>query len=247
MINDGVNNVPEKTIAIFSGFEVEQINKKRLSNIFKKPSRKKEMFSSNAYRCLPLVVGSQYGFTVHTEFDLDFFWTGEADPDALIINHNASEEMLPIVENRFGNGILTFLVPVTLRTPPGVNLFTINPPNEILPNLTVISAAIETDNLRRNFTFNLKVQEPNIMVHLPKGTAISGFIPIPRNFADDFKLVDASDIFSNEIIEEEMEAIENFDRHREEVEPTLPGTVGRFYFKGFDIYGNKFKNHQGPK
>ena len=94
----------------------------------------------------------------------------------------------PRIDSHFGEGIITIGTPFILRTPPGINIMTINPPNYIIPNITVMTGVIETDNLRRNFTFNLKIQMPNIRVTVPAGTPLAGFIPIPRYFADNFEL-----------------------------------------------------------
>jgi hypothetical protein len=123
---------------------------------------------------------------------------------------------------------------------------TINPPNYIIPNVTVMTGVVETDNIRRNFTFNLKIQIPNIQVNIPAGTPIAGFIPIPRYYADSFKLDYAEDIFDDSIIDEETEALTNENLQREYIDPALPNGVNKFYFKGQDIYGNKFPDHQSP-
>jgi len=107
-----------------------------------------------------------------------------------------------------------------------------------------MTGVVETDNLRRNFTFNLKIQIPNIKVTLPAGSPLAAFIPIPRYFGDKFQLKYAEEIFSEDIINEELEAEANSMIHRGEVEPLMPNNVGKAYFKGEDVYGNKFLDHQ---
>lgn len=66
-----------------------------------------------------------------------------------------------------------------------------------------MTGVVETDNLRRNFTFNLKIQMPNIKVNFPAGVPLSGFIPIPRHYADEFTIVDALDVFDKDLVDEE--------------------------------------------
>ena len=250
MINDGINDVPDKTIAIFTddlkSFSGEK-EKNRLLSILKKPNKKREWFTPHFYRCLPLTIGNQYGFILKSEFDFGFVWDGGDSADSTKIFINEDLEVLsskyPRIETHFGYGIITINPPFTLRTPPGVNLMTINPPNYVIPNVTAMTGVVETDNLRRNFTFNLKIQIPNVEVYIPAGTPIAAFIPIPRYYADSFELKIAEDIFDDKIINEEAEAETNASIHREEVET---GGAGRHYLLGNDIYGNKFKDHQTP-
>jgi hypothetical protein len=123
---------------------------------------------------------------------------------------------------------------------------TINPPNMVLPNITVMTGVVETDNLRRNFTFNLKIQMPGIRIKVPAGTPIAGFIPVPRYFCDSFDIKFAEEIFENNIINEELEASRQATIYRELVEPVLKNNVSKHYFSGQDVYGNQFKDHQKP-
>lgn len=253
MINQG-NNVPDKTIAIFINyfdkFYDYNLIDERINNILEKPSKKRDWFNPHFYRCLPLTIGNQYGFVIKSEFDISVIWDGGNSKEStkFIFNEEIEElnKKYPRIESHFGHGIITISPPFWLRTPPGVNIMTINPPNFIIPNITVMTGVIETDNLRRNFTFNLKIQIPNIMINIPKGTPLSGFIPIPRNYSDKFELKYAKDIFDQETIDEEIQAVQDVEIFRDEVEPTLKNNVGKQYFFGEDVYGNKFPDHQKP-
>lgn len=249
MINDGKSNVPEKTIAIFMDRkDFHTFTKDRVSNVLSKPTKKRSWFTPHFYRCLPLVIGNQYGFIVTTEFNFSFQWNGGDGVNDTYFDFDMPQEevdkLSPSISTHFGHGIITVNLPFTLRTPPGINIMTINPPNYIIPNITPMTGVVETDNLRRNFTFNLKIQIPNIKVEVPKGAPIAAFIPVPRYFSDRFELKFAEELFSEEKIEEEIKTREDFLKHRNEVEPTLPNKVGRFYFNGKDVYGNKFLDHQ---
>jgi hypothetical protein len=250
MINQG-NDVPDKTIAIFTDpFRTswQFNNKKRLFNLIDKPSKKRDWFSPHFYRCLPLTIGNQYGFIIKSEFDFSFLWSGEDNPESLkfFFNDLEIEDKHPAIESHFGHGIITINPPFWLRTPPGVNLMTISPPNYIIPNITNMTGVIETDNLNRSFTFNLKVQMPGIQVNIPAGTPLAAFIPIPRYYADSFKLEYAEDIFDESIILEELQISSDTSIQREYVDPSLKNGVNRQYFKGEDVYGNKYSDHQNP-
>jgi hypothetical protein len=250
MINQG-NDVPKNTIAVFSHLPTTESSEKdaeRLFNIIGKPGKKRDWFTPHFYRCLPLSIGNQYGFVIKSEFDISFIWNGGEDHESIMFYFYEEEEVIkskyPRIDTHFGSGIITINPPFTLRTPPGINLMTINPPNHVIPNITVMTGVIESDNIRRNFTFNLKVQIPNIEVFIPKGTPLAAFIPIPRYFADNFELKLAEDIFSDDEVIEEIQAMTDATISREEIEPTNKHGVGKHYLLGKDIYGNIFTDHQ---
>jgi hypothetical protein len=252
MINDGINDVPNKTIVVFTNTtrsNVNYFNKDRLSNILEKSPKKRDWFTPHFYRCLPLTIGNQYGFTISSEYDIAFEWDGGSDKNSIrtYVNEKVdNRNYYPQINSHFGSGILSINTPYFFRTPPGVNLITMNPPNYIIPNVTVMTGVIETDNLRRNFTFNLKVQMPNIKTTIPAGYPLAAFMPIPRYYSDEFNLDFAENIFSKEVIDEEIKADNAADEYRKKIEPTLKHGVGKHYMQGKDVYGNKFKDHQTP-
>lgn len=242
--------VPEKTIAVLVSPLIENINnvEKRVFDLIQKPSKTRGWFTPHFYRCLPLTIGNQYGFVVTSEFDFSFIWNGGGNTDAITLDFHGNEsnlnEKLFRIESHFGSGIITISPPIVLKTPKNVNLMTINPPNHIIPNVTVMTGVIETDNLNNPFTFNLKIQIPNLKVSIPAGTPLAGFIPIPRYYADSFSLKPAEEVFDEETLNNHLQSLVDTVTHRRSVEDTLPHNVGRLYSKGQDVYGNKFFNHQ---
>ena len=251
MINQG-NNVPDKTIAVFNNrsFNGTEVTEEKINSLITKPDNKPEWFTQHFYRCLPLTIANQYGFVIRAEHDFSLMWNGSPDNGSVKIFLDISEEekssSLLEIASHFGAGIITIMPSFTLRTPPGVNLMTINPPNYIMKDITVMSGVIETDHLRRNFTFNLKVQTPNVRIDFKKGQPLAGFLPIPRYFADEFKIVPAENIFDKDVLEEEVKAEYDAIIYRKSVEPRLKFGVGRLYYSGLDVYGNKFPDHQKP-
>jgi hypothetical protein len=131
MINQG-NDVPDNTIVYFDNPETQFINFDRVNTLFQKNTRKREWFSPRFYRCLPLMIGNQYGFSLVSEHDFEFYWDGEDSSESLKINLSNEyhqDKLLPTIYSHFGHGIMTVNVPIQLRTPKEVNLVTINPPN----------------------------------------------------------------------------------------------------------------------
>ena len=245
MINQG-SNVPDNTIAMFIHPE-SKVSFEDLSELLKKPPKKRSWFTPHFYRCLPLSIANQYGFVLTLPFDVELTWDGKEHIEGVTVK--TDQDTFPFyVVSLFGSGIVTIITPFFLRTPPGVNLMTINPPNYVLPNITVMNGVVETDNLRGNFTFNIKMQIPGITTTLRKGMPISGIIPIPRYFADGFTLEDASNIFTQEEIDEENKTNQDHTHLRHETNREAKKknkyNPDRQYMRGIDFYGNKFPDHQ---
>lgn len=244
-MNNGIV-VPDNTIAVFT--ESPDYNK-QVSEIVHslRGVAHRDSMSKHAYHCLPVVIGNQYGFVIKSMVTFRALWNGgDAPSDTRIAfkddecDHNAQ-----IVSSHFGTGIITFQNRFHFRTPPGVNLLVMDPPNYFNFNISNLFAVVEADNLRRDFTFNLKITQPNMPVQINRGDIISAILPIPRFFVDNFDMVLADNIFSQEQIQEERDQGKKFSALREGADKEKPQHVGKLYWKGVDADGNTFPNkHQ---
>jgi hypothetical protein len=248
--------VPDKTIAFFPIIPNDGIEPFNLDNInlFLNPlntDHKRNWFSSNFYRCLPLSIGNMQGFVFSIPYSFDVYWNGGERPEDIIITYY--EDFTPYKNlnfiypnSEFGHGVLTLHYPVILKTPPGVNLMTISPPNYPLPGMSPMTGVVEADNIRFGFTLNLKIDIPNTTIKVLPNSPLVGIIPIPRYFCDSFELKSAYDIFDKEIVEEEKAVVkEHSDKRDKAVMYNLE--QDGLYYKGMDVRGNKFKDHQLPK
>lgn len=248
--------VPDKTIAFFPIIPNDGIEPFNLDNInlFLNPlntDHKRNWFSSNFYRCLPLSIGNMQGFVFSIPYSFDVYWNGGDRPEDIIITYY--EDFTPYKNlnfiypnSEFGHGVLTLHYPVILKTPPGVNLMTISPPNYPLPGMSPMTGVVEADNIRFGFTLNLKIDIPNTTIKVLPNSPLVGIIPIPRYFCDSFELKSAYDIFDKEIVEEEKAVVkEHSDKRDKAVMYNLE--QDGLYYKGMDVRGNKFKDHQLPK
>lgn len=247
--------VPDKKIAVIpiipdSGVETFDMD----FSTFIKPlnkDHKRDWFTPNFYRCLPLSIGNMQGFVFSVPFSFTVFWNGgkkQEDINIEILNDipKKIQNMNHVnIQSEFGNGIFTAHFPVILKTPPGINLMTIAPPNFPVPGISPMTGVIETDNLRFTFTLNFKIDLVNTVIKIEKDYPIMGIIPIPRYFCDSFELVNAYDIFEKEIVEEERQVVKEHSNLRDSNKYTE--NADGLYFKGKDIRGNKFKDHQLPR
>ncbi|MFM0069329.1 DUF6065 family protein [Paraburkholderia aspalathi] len=243
-INDENYLVPPNTIAVVT--EDDMYNDTMLEIVDSlKGKLKRDWLPDHAYHCLPILIGNQYGFGIRSLFDVAIEWNGGGSPSDLYISVDDNEcSGHQFISSHFGAGIVTLQNRFHFRTPRGVNLMAINPPNMFTPGILSMTAVIESDNLRRDFTFNLKVTLPNQKITIKKGDIISAVIPIPRYFVDQFSLVNANDLFSRHVVENERAMGAAFARERQFEDPQKPHGNGKRYWDGEDAMGTKFADHQ---
>lgn len=248
--------VPEKTIAIFPIIPDPGVTPFDMDvSSFLKPlntNHKRDWFTPNFYHCLPLSIGNMQGFIFSVPYSFEVFWNGGNGIEDLEVRGILDEQSSKYfnmnhvnLKSEFGSGILTIHFPVQLRTPPGVNLMTISPPNFPLPCMSPMTGVVEADNIRFTFTLNIKIDIPNVLITVIKDTPLVGLIPIPRYFCDSFELKNANEIFDENVIKEEMEIV-----HKNAIQRTYDNSINakpdRLYYKGLDFYKNKFQDHQLP-
>lgn len=246
-INNLNNEVPENTIVI-NPLVLERPFYENLDDVIisLKGEPKRDWFNSHFYYCLPLVIGNQYGFAIKSLYDFTAVWSGEEHNNSVKIEFSDGNNQNPlqIINSHFGSGIITVQHLFSLRTPPDINLMTIQPPNYFIPNLMSMTGVVETDNIRRDFTFNLKITAVHKKISVKKGDILAAFIPIKRYFVDSFELKMADEIFDQETLNNEYLNVQEFGRQRNNEDKNYPHEAGRKYFNGEHAFGEKFVDHQ---
>lgn len=218
-----------------------------------KGNQKRSWFINHAYHCLPLVIGNQYGFVVKSLHDFEVIWDGGETPSSVKVNILNDEKeyrkiyALQNINSHFGMGTFTVQMPYQLRTPKGINLMTTNPPNYFIDGIYHMTGVVETDNLRRDFTYNLRITRPNHTIRINKGDYIGCVLPYPRHFIDKFQIdniTDGETVFDEEQINEERRCMADFAVERSTKDINKPNRNGKRYWRGVDIYDNKFEDHQ---
>ena len=243
--------IPDSTIAAVA-YNSNWQKQEYLDMVFMslKNHSKRDWLVDHAYHCLPIVMGNQHGFVVKSLWDFEAIWNGGyTNKDIYIEIKNKDEypqDFTPLqsVSSHFGMGVITIQTAFTLRTPKNINLMTINPPNFFIDGLYHMTGVVETDNLRRDFTFNLRITREDYLIKVKKGDYIGCVIPYPRHFIDQYKIKNASDFFDEKLIEEEITCMKDFAFERENEDVHKPSRNGKRYFRGIDIYNNKFPDHQ---
>jgi hypothetical protein len=252
-INEENNFVPDNKI-VFMRTNRHTGDKYDISEIIEPLSgnTKRDWFVSHFYRCLPLTIANQYGFILKSAYDMTLYWSGR-ESDAVVVqmtganpNGQKGTEHIQNVFTNFESGVVSIENFCTLRTPPGINLMTIQPPNMINnPDLFVMSGVVEADNLRRTFTFNVRVLNEKKKIKIKKGDPLAAFIPIPRYFVDNFELMDGTKYFDEETLNSEWDAVDQLEWERNHIDPVMDTNgAGRRYLRGIFPDGSSFPDHQ---
>jgi len=244
-LNDPGYEVPENTVVVVPHEPgTDGFHKDVLFPL--KGDIKRDWFNSHFYYCLPINIGNQYGFVIKSARDLEAVWDGTLDnANDISINYLSNDnEEKQFFHGGFGNGVLTVQNCFALKTPQNINLMTIQPPNMFIPGTVAMTGVVETDQIRRDFTFNLKLTDPGRKVIIKKGDALGAFIPIPRYFVDSFDVKLISDIFDTELHENEIGDQIELSRQRAEEDKLRSHESGRKYFNGEHAFGEKYQDHQ---
>ena len=236
-------NVPDNTIVVVPHFKNDDSYLQILQPL--RGEVRRDWFGEGFYYCLPITIGNQYGFAIKSIRDFNIEWSGGEAP-AIINITDGSNDRYQSIENVFGHGIVTIQNRFTLRTPPGINLMTIQPPNIFIPAMAAMTGVIESDNLGRDFTFNMKMTVPG-KVEVKAGDIIAAFIPVPRYFVEKFDIKHVLEVFDENTMNEEMEEFNRLVHLRRTEDVNKKYNAGRLYFHGLDSKGNKFNDHQGGK
>jgi hypothetical protein len=241
-INEPGYEVPENTILIVpSAVDHDGFYKEVVKPL--KGNPKRDWFSSHFYYCLPLTIANQYGFLIESLRDFEVIWPGgEQDVQITFLNDDNNNKQ--IIKNGFRNGIITVQNMFAIKTPIGINVMTIQPPNMFIPGCVSMTGVIETDQIKRDFTFNIKVTVPNLKITVKKGDPLGAFIPIPRYFVDNFDARLVTDIFDRALHVNEVQEAINLGNERLTTDKTKPHESGRRYFNGINFDGTPYPNHQ---
>lgn len=241
-LNNPGYEVPEKTILVVPHSLYDDGFYKEVIKPLKHES-KRDWFNAHYYYCLPLNIGNQYGFMIQSLRDFEVTWDGStADPEITFLNEDNNEKQT--VKGGFGNGVFTIQNRFAIKTPIGINVMTIQPPNMFIPGCIAMTGVIETDNIKRDFTFNVKITVPNVTITIKKGDPLGAFIPIPRHFVDNFELGLIDDFFPKVVHENEIGESTRLSIERNTVDMEKPHLSGRRYFKGVNTDGTEYPDHQ---
>lgn len=132
----------------------------------------------NAYRCLPLKIGSELGWQANCPINFCCNWDGRSHKDGLKIffeDQQEKEEWGKRISSHFGEGVLTFSLFYTIKSPKKKSLYIRGPTNFYKEYCQYLDAVIETDWLNYPFTYNIKINKKDTDIFFKKDEPICSF------------------------------------------------------------------------
>jgi hypothetical protein len=158
-------------------------------------------------RCLPMLIANQSGWELRNPCGFTATWMGQQGIDVMIApDRRDAGQLLPA--SHFGNGILTWHLPILFRTPPGYNLLVRGPANYPKDAVSPLEGIVETDWASASFSMNWKftrkmmpvrfdIDEPIGMIVPQRRTDLEEFAPELRRIESDEELQRKYDFFLN--------------------------------------------------
>ncbi|MDZ4850794.1 MAG: DUF6065 family protein [Pirellulaceae bacterium] len=139
-----------------------------------------------AYRCLPMTLVNQAGWTIANPRNFTALWNGGSLPEDTVCSFTdgAPDDRIGCI---FGHGIITFNVPYLFRTPSNVNLWVKGPSNWPKHGIQPLEGLVETDWTSATFTMNWKITKADELIWFDRGEPCCMIIPFPRGFLETFQ------------------------------------------------------------
>jgi hypothetical protein len=139
-----------------------------------------------ANRCLPMLMANQAGWWVPNPRRFTARWDGRDGPLGVRIDYDAGRPPYP-ASSHFGHGIVTFHIPLLIRTPPGWNLLVRGPSNLPKDGASALEGLVETDWAVATFTANWKLTRPGLTVEFARGEPVCMLVPQRRGDLERFR------------------------------------------------------------
>ena len=199
-----------------------------------------------ANRCLPLLIANQTGWDVLCPVDFKARWNGKPAKEGVEIRF--SGEQSELVSAHFGSGVLTFTLGYLFRTSEGHNLWTKGLANTAKDAIAPLEGIIETDWAPFTFTMNWRFTRKRTWVTFEKDEPICRLVPIPRQYAEQFKAVIRPLSHDPELQREHIQwsrSRGNFNKELEQDRFRRPGEKWQgHYMRGAHLDGRRFSDHR---
>jgi hypothetical protein len=137
-------------------------------------------------RCLPMLIANQSGWELRNRSAFTATWIGLEDgvDVSVVPDKRDTARFMPV--SHFGNGILTWHLPILFRTPPGYNLLVRGPANHPKDAVSPLEGIVETDWASATFSMNWKFTRKLMPVRFEVGEPMCMIVPQRRAELEDF-------------------------------------------------------------
>jgi Family of unknown function (DUF6065) len=137
-------------------------------------------------RCLPMLIANQSGWELRNRCAFTATWMGQENGVDVVINADKrdTDQFLPV--GHFGNGILTWHLPILFRTPPGYNLLVRGPANRPKDAASPLEGLVETDWASATFSMSWKLTRKLMPVRFEVDEPFCMIVPHRRADLEEF-------------------------------------------------------------
>jgi hypothetical protein len=157
-------------------------------------------------RCLPMLIANQSGWELRNRCAFSAVWLGEKNNVDVVVTPDKRDTGQFLPSSHFGNGILTWHLPLLFRTPPGYNLLVRGPANYPKDGVWPLEGTVETDWASASFSMSWKftrklmpvrfeVDEPICMIVPQRRAELEEFAPEVRPIESDEDLQRKLELF----------------------------------------------------
>jgi hypothetical protein len=137
-------------------------------------------------RCLPMLTANQSGWELRNRCAFTATWLGQENGVDVMIAPDQSDtgQFLPV--SHFGDGILTWHLPMLFRTPAGYNLLVRGPANYPKDAVCPLEGIVETDWASASFSMSWKLTRKLMPVRFEVDEPICMIVPQRRAELEEF-------------------------------------------------------------
>jgi hypothetical protein len=133
---------------------------------------KRDWISQHTYNCHPIGMANMLGYGVYFDHDISFIWDGSLVDGAVGI---IGKENVWVGR---GEGTVSFITNLTLKTDENTSILTMPVPNEHIEGAQVLSTILSTSVFTGTFSIVWRLDIPNKEYFIPAGTNIACILPI---------------------------------------------------------------------
>jgi hypothetical protein len=182
-MSDNSNGPARPLIAFITGKNAPQITPAPTSRAWM--TAQSESNKGWPSRCLPMVIANQSGWELRNPSGFTATWFDQDGVDVMIQPEKRDPDQL-LPASHFGNGILTWRLPMLFRTPPGYNLLVRGPANYPKDCVSPLEGIVETDWASASFSMSWKLTRKLMPVRFEVGEPICMIVPQRRGELEEF-------------------------------------------------------------
>lgn len=194
-----------------------------------------ETYEAHAYKCFPVSLTNQMGWSISFPEDISFIWDGISDTSG---GHVKILKGQKYAYTTRANATISFHTGIVFESDENTTLISMPAPNFFIDGATAFTTMISTSFFKGEFPIVWKITRPNVEITIKAGTPIAAMVPIDLNQLNNSTLEIRP---YSEFVESKVDASEY---SKKIYEMNVQGKYSNFYRNAEDHQGNKLGSHQ---